>query len=71
MRGIGPPFFRMTDSPNARVYYRLEDVEQWLASRPSYRSTAEEKATLHAARKNRKKAGRSQLAGTRTRPETP
>lgn len=51
MRGTGPPFIRLSDSPTGRVFYRLEDVEKWLAGRPSYRSTAEEKAALRAVEK--------------------
>ena len=48
MRGGGPPFFRVSDSLNAPVYYDLNEVDHFFASRPRFRSTGEEKAALHA-----------------------
>jgi hypothetical protein len=46
MRGQGPPFVRMSDSPTARVAYREDDLHAWLDSRPRYLGTCEEKAAL-------------------------
>lgn len=44
MRGFGPPYIRLSDSPTARVAYPEDDLEAWLASRPRYSGTCEEKA---------------------------
>ena len=46
MRGQGPPFVRLSDSPNARVVYREDDLHAWLEARPRYLGTCEEKAAL-------------------------
>jgi hypothetical protein len=43
MKGLGPPFIRLCDSPTARAYYPEEDFQAWLAARPRRTSTAEEK----------------------------
>ena len=43
MRGDGPPFIRLSDSPTARVYYPEAEFLAWLAARPRRISTAEEK----------------------------
>jgi predicted DNA-binding transcriptional regulator AlpA len=46
MRGQGPPYIRLGDGPTSRVAYPAEDLEAWLASRPRYAGTCEEKAAL-------------------------
>lgn len=43
MRGQGPPFIRLSDSPTARVAYPVADLEAWLANRPRFIGTMEEK----------------------------
>jgi hypothetical protein len=56
MKGQGPPFIRLSDSPTGRAYYRESEFNAWLAARPSRMGTAEEKqaalpcasAPLHA-----------------------
>lgn len=50
MRGQGPPFVRLSDSPTARAFYRASELESWLASRPSFSGTCEEKAALRGAK---------------------
>jgi hypothetical protein len=45
LRGGGPPYIRLSDSAVARVFYPLDEFEAWLAARPRYVSTAEEKAS--------------------------
>ncbi|MGA7992997.1 MAG: hypothetical protein WCC53_16330 [Thermoanaerobaculia bacterium] len=49
MRGQGPPFVRLSDSPTARVYYPEAELLVWLDARPRYTGTGEEKAALKAA----------------------
>lgn len=39
--GDGPQYIRLGDSPRARVAYRREDLDRWLADR-TWRSTAAE-----------------------------
>jgi predicted DNA-binding transcriptional regulator AlpA len=39
--GEGPPYIRLGDSPRARVAYRVEDINSWLAAR-AWRSTSAE-----------------------------
>ncbi len=41
MKGCGPAYVRLGDTPGARVAYRLSDLKAWLDSR-SFGSTAEE-----------------------------
>ena len=41
LTGDGPPYIRLGDRPKARVAYRLEDLEDWIAQR-TWRSTAAE-----------------------------
>jgi len=43
MRGDGPPFIRLSDSPSARGYYPEAEFLAWLVARPRRVSTAEEK----------------------------
>jgi hypothetical protein len=43
MRGGGPPFIRLSDSPTGRAYYPEAEFLAWLAARPRHTSTAEEK----------------------------
>jgi hypothetical protein len=43
MRGDGPPFIRLSDSPTTLVYYPEAEFLAWLAARPRRVSTAEEK----------------------------
>jgi hypothetical protein len=43
MKGQGPPFIRLSDSPTGRAYYRESEFNAWLAARPSRMGTAEEK----------------------------
>jgi hypothetical protein len=43
MRGLGPPFIRLSDSPTARAYYPEAEFLAWIAARPRRLSTAEEK----------------------------
>lgn len=43
MNGRGPRFLRLGAGPTGRAYYREEDVLQWLADQPTFRSTLEEK----------------------------
>jgi hypothetical protein len=46
MRGLGPPFIRLGAGPTSRCAYRETDVAKWIASRPSFSGTCEEKAAL-------------------------
>ena len=43
MKGQGPPFIRLSDSPTARAYYPEAEFLAWIAARPLRTSTAEEK----------------------------
>jgi hypothetical protein len=43
MKGQGPPFIRLSDSPTGRAYYRESEFNAWLAARPSRMGTGEEK----------------------------
>ena len=43
MRGNGPPFIRLSDSPASRAYYPEAEFIAWLAARPRRLSTAEER----------------------------
>lgn len=44
LRGAGPPFVRLTDSPTAHAFYRRTELNAWLEALPSYRGTGEEVA---------------------------
>lgn len=48
LRGTsGPPYLKLTnDSSNARCYYPEDALLDWIASRPRFTSTGEEKAAL-------------------------
>lgn len=46
MRGDGPPFVRLSESPSARAFYPEAEFLAWLAARPRRISTAEEKRDL-------------------------
>jgi hypothetical protein len=48
--GQGPPYFRWA-GPTSRVAYRAADVDAWIAARPTYGGTHEERAAAHAAKK--------------------
>jgi hypothetical protein len=48
MTNRGPKFFRL-GGPSSRAFYAEEDVAEWLASRPRYSSTQDEKRAAHAA----------------------
>ncbi len=50
MRGSGPPYVRLSDSPTARVAYPEDDLEAWLASRPRFTGTSDEKVRLNQLR---------------------
>jgi hypothetical protein len=41
VRGVGPAYVRMGDTPTSRAGYRPQALEDWLTSR-TFRSTAEE-----------------------------
>jgi len=41
VKGTGPRYLRLGSGPQARVAYRVVDLEAWLSSR-SFASTAEE-----------------------------
>jgi hypothetical protein len=43
-RGGGPPYFRLSESLNAPVFYDLDEADKHFASLPRFRSTGEEKA---------------------------
>jgi hypothetical protein len=49
MKGLGPPYLRLSDSPTARVYYREAEFLAWLESKPSRMGTAEEKVAAKAS----------------------
>lgn len=44
MRGAGPPFIRLGAGLTSRVAYREADVTRWIAERPTFNGTCEEKA---------------------------
>ena len=46
MRGLGPPFIRLGNGPTSRCAYRESDVARWIAERPTFTGTCEEKAAL-------------------------
>lgn len=46
MRGQGPPFIRLGAGPTSRCAYRASDIARWIAERPTYSGTCEEKAAL-------------------------
>jgi hypothetical protein len=48
-RGNGPPFLRLSDAPSGRVYYAEDELAAWVASRPRYSSTADEKRATSTA----------------------
>lgn len=50
MKGLGPPFIRLDDSPTARAYYPEDEFLAWLASRPRRISTADEKREAMGAK---------------------
>ncbi len=50
LRGGGPPFIRLSDKQTARAFYPVESFEAWLAARPRFASTGEERAALAARR---------------------
>ena len=41
VRGFGPRYIRMGNAPYARVAYRTQDLEEWLAAR-TFRNTTQE-----------------------------
>ena len=48
MKGTGPPFTRL-GGLSSKAYYKLEDVEKWIADRPTFVSTMDERRAAHAA----------------------
>ena len=52
MRGAGPPYLRLGSGPTSRVAYRESDVSKWIAERPTFIGTLEEKAALRKAAKS-------------------
>lgn len=52
MRGDGPPFIRLSNTPTARVYYPEDEFIAWLAARPRRTSTAQEKRDAAPTRPN-------------------
>jgi len=48
MTGRGPKFLRL-GGPTSRAYYTEEDVAEWIASKPRYVGTQDEKRAAHAA----------------------
>jgi predicted DNA-binding transcriptional regulator AlpA len=48
MKGTGPPYVRLGERPGSRVAYREEDVRRWIADRPTFSGTAEEKQRAHS-----------------------
>jgi hypothetical protein len=49
MRGLGPPFVRLSNSPTGRAYYPEADFHAWLAARPRRMGTSEEKVAAATA----------------------
>jgi hypothetical protein len=50
MKGQGPPFVRLSDSPTARAFYPEDAFNAWLEARPLRMGTAEEKRDTKTAR---------------------
>ena len=45
-RAQGPPYIRLGPGPSSRVAYAEDDLQRWLAARPRYTGTKQEKAAL-------------------------
>jgi hypothetical protein len=63
MTGRGPKFFRINGA-TSRAFYREEDIESWLAERPTFSSTMDERRASHAkAQAAKPKATRRRASG--------
>ena len=67
LRGNGPPFLRLSDSPSARAFYQEDELLSWIASRPRYSSTADEKRAASTAPGPRR-SGAARVRETAGRP---
>ena len=59
MRGQGPPYIRLGSGLNSRVAYPEEDFLQWLAARPRYLGTMQEKVALAGASEPARLSGKA------------